>query len=65
VKRVVGGIMTIFHYSLNGQIIAESNSTGTSTAEYVIRNVYFYIYTFENPNSRTGTINGVRSLPFD
>ena len=30
--------MTIFHYSLNGQIIAESNSAGTITAEYVYLN---------------------------
>jgi RHS repeat-associated protein len=30
--------VTVFHYSLNGQIIAESNSAGTITAEYVYLN---------------------------
>ena len=38
VKKVVNGTTTIFHYSLNGQIIAESNSAGTITAEYVYLN---------------------------
>ena len=38
VKKVVNGTKTIFHYSLNGQIIAESNSAGTITAEYVYLN---------------------------
>ena len=28
----------MFHYSLNGQIIAESNGSGTITAEYVYLN---------------------------
>ena len=38
VKKNVNGTVTIFHYSLNGQIIAESNSAGTVTAEYVYLN---------------------------
>jgi RHS repeat-associated protein len=38
VKKVVNGITTIFHYSLHGQIIAESNSAGNITAEYVYLN---------------------------
>ena len=38
VKKNVNGTITIFHYSLNGQIIAESNSAGTITAEYVYLN---------------------------
>jgi RHS repeat-associated protein len=38
VKKSVNGTITIFHYSLNGQIIAESNSSGTITAEYVYLN---------------------------
>ncbi|KAF0219656.1 MAG: YD repeat [Geobacteraceae bacterium] len=37
-KKAVNGQATIFHYSTNGQIIAESNSTGTITAEYVYLN---------------------------
>jgi YD repeat-containing protein len=35
VKKNVNGTVTIFHYSTSGQIIAESNSSGTITAEYV------------------------------
>jgi RHS repeat-associated protein len=38
VKKIAAGMTTIFHYSLNGQIIAESNSAGTMTAEYVYLN---------------------------
>jgi RHS repeat-associated protein len=38
VMKNVSGAITIFHYSLNGQIIAESNSAGTITAEYVYLN---------------------------
>ncbi len=38
VKKVVNGTTTIFHYSLSGQIIAESNSAGTIAAEYVYLN---------------------------
>jgi len=38
VKKVVSGVTTMFHYSLNGQLIAESNSSGTITAEYVYLN---------------------------
>jgi RHS repeat-associated protein len=38
VKKVVSGTTTVFHYSLAGQIIAESNSSGTITAEYVYLN---------------------------
>jgi RHS repeat-associated protein len=38
VKKDVNGALTIFHYSLSGQIIAESNSAGTVTAEYVYLN---------------------------
>ena len=38
VKKTAGGSTTIFHYSLSGQIIAESNSGGSITAEYVFLN---------------------------
>jgi RHS repeat-associated protein len=38
VKKSVSGTVTVFHYSLSGQIIAESNSAGTITAEYVYLN---------------------------
>jgi RHS repeat-associated protein len=37
-KKVVNGISTVFHYSLNGQIIAESDSAGNITAEYIYLN---------------------------
>ncbi len=37
-KKVVNGVTTVFHYSLKGQIIAESNSAGNITAEYVYLN---------------------------
>jgi RHS repeat-associated protein len=37
-KKNVNGTVTIFHYNLNGQIIAESNNAGTITAEYVYLN---------------------------
>jgi RHS repeat-associated protein len=53
VKKVVNGVTTIFHYSVAGALIAESDSTGSITAEYVYlnrqplakiegSNVYFY-----------------------
>lgn len=53
VKKVVNGTTTIFHYNLAGQLIAESDSSGATTAEYVYlngaplakiegSNVYFY-----------------------
>ncbi len=35
VKKVAGGTTTIFHYSLDGQLIAESDNTGAVTADYV------------------------------
>jgi RHS repeat-associated protein len=35
VKKVVNGATTIFHYNLVGQIIAESDGSGATTAEYV------------------------------
>jgi len=38
VKKVVNETTTIFHYSLSGQIIAESNSAGTIAVEYVYFN---------------------------
>jgi RHS repeat-associated protein len=38
VKKTVNGVTTVFHYSLSGQIIAESNSAGTISAEYVYLN---------------------------
>jgi RHS repeat-associated protein len=38
VKKVVGGTTTVFHYSLSGQLIAESDSSGNVTAEYVYLN---------------------------
>ncbi len=38
VKKTVNSVSTIFHYSQGGQIIAESDSTGTTTAEYVYLN---------------------------
>jgi RHS repeat-associated protein len=38
VKKVVNGVTTVFHYSLSGQIIAESNSAGNISAEYVYLN---------------------------
>ncbi len=38
VKKVVNGTTTIFHYNLVGQLIAESDSTGATTAEYVYLN---------------------------
>ena len=34
----MNGVATIFHYSPNGQLIAESNSAGATTAEYVYLN---------------------------
>jgi RHS repeat-associated protein len=38
VKKTVSGTTTVFHYSLSGQLIAESNSAGSITAEYVYLN---------------------------
>jgi RHS repeat-associated protein len=38
VKKAVNGVTTIFHYNLGGQLIAESNSAGSITAEYVYLN---------------------------
>ncbi len=38
VKKNVNGTVTVFHYSLSGQIIAESNSSGAIIAEYVYLN---------------------------
>jgi RHS repeat-associated protein len=38
VKKVVNAVTTIFHYNQSGQLIAESNSAGTITAEYVYLN---------------------------
>jgi RHS repeat-associated protein len=35
VKKVVSGTTTVFHYSLLGQLIAESDGSGATTAEYV------------------------------
>ncbi len=54
VKKVVNGVATIFHYNRTGQLIAESDSTGATTAEYVYlngqplakiegSNAYFYL----------------------
>ena len=37
-KKTVSGTTTIYHYSLSGQIIAESNSAGSITTEYVYLN---------------------------
>lgn len=53
VKKVVNGTTTVFHYDQRGQLIAESDSTGAATAEYIYLNnaplvkiegssVYFY-----------------------
>ena len=38
VKKTVSGVSTIFHFNLSGQLIAESNSAGSITAEYVYLN---------------------------
>jgi RHS repeat-associated protein len=38
VKKTVNGTMTYFHYSSSGQIIAESDGTGVTTAEYIYLN---------------------------
>ena len=54
VKKVVNGIATFFHYDHDGRLIAESNSSGAATAEYVYlssaplakiegTNAYYYI----------------------
>jgi RHS repeat-associated protein len=53
VKKIVNGVTTIFHYNRIGLLIAESDGTGATTAEYVYLNnaplakiegssVYFY-----------------------
>jgi len=71
VKKNVNGVATVFHYSLSGQIIAESNSAGSSTAEYVYlnsqplakiegSNVYYYhndhLGTPQKLTDSTGTV---------
>jgi RHS repeat-associated protein len=38
VKKNVNGTVTVFHYNQSGQIIAESNSAGTTVTEYVYLN---------------------------
>jgi RHS repeat-associated protein len=38
VKKVVSGTTTVFHYNLSGQLVAESNSAGLITSEYVYLN---------------------------
>ncbi len=38
VKKLVNGTTTIFHYNLTGQIMAESDSAGTISTEYVYLN---------------------------
>ncbi len=38
VKKVVNGTVTIFHYDMRGQLIAESDGTGATTAEYIYLN---------------------------
>jgi len=38
VKKIVNGKTTVFHYDLRGQLIAESDNTGATTAEYVYLN---------------------------
>jgi len=38
VKKLANSITTVFHYNQEGQVIAESNSAGTITAEYVYLN---------------------------
>jgi RHS repeat-associated protein len=38
VKKTVNGVTTVFHYSLSGQLIAESDSAGSVTSEYVYLN---------------------------
>ncbi|MFB3884292.1 MAG: hypothetical protein ACE144_03625 [Thermodesulfobacteriota bacterium] len=35
IKKVAGGVTTIFHYDLNGHLIAETNQNETMLAEYV------------------------------
>lgn len=70
-KKIVNGTTTIFHYSLSGQIIAESNSAGSVTAEYVYinsqplakiegSNVYYYhndhLGTPQKMTDSTGTV---------
>jgi RHS repeat-associated protein len=37
-KKTVNGTSTVFHYNLTGQLIAESNGSGATTAEYVYLN---------------------------
>jgi RHS repeat-associated protein len=39
VKKVAGGSTTIYHYDLDGKLIAESTSTGTFTKEYLYMGV--------------------------
>ncbi len=71
VKKVVNGTTTIFHYSLSGQLIVESNSAGATTSEYVYLNsqplakiegtlVYYYhndhLATPQKMTDSTGTV---------
>ena len=39
VKKVVSGTTTIFHYDQRGQLIAESDGSGATAAEYVYLNI--------------------------
>ena len=71
VKKVVNGVATIFHYDEGGQLIAESNGSGTVTAVYVYLNgqplakiegasVYYYhndaLGTPQKMTDSTGTV---------
>jgi RHS repeat-associated protein len=38
VKKIVNGVTTIFHYNRDGLLIAESDGSGATTAEYVYLN---------------------------
>jgi RHS repeat-associated protein len=71
VKKIVNGVTTIFHYDQRGQLIAESDGSGATTAEYVYLNsaplakiegnsVYFYhddnLGTPQKMTDSTGTV---------
>jgi len=71
VKKVVNGTTTIFHYISSAQLIAESDGTGATTAEYIYLNsaplakiegssVYFYhddnLGTPQKMTDATGTV---------
>ncbi len=71
VKKNVNGTVTIFHYDLHGQLIAESNGAGAITARYVYlngqplakiegTNVYYYhndaLGTPQKMTDSTGTV---------